>query len=713
MSMDDMKNMDMGKSDSGENKSMADMHQHMDMPPKAADHSHSMSGMKMAHMDMDVDDMSSHAQHHDMPGMKMDHADMMAAADFKGKFWVSLVLTIPVLLLSNLMGLLKTPIILFPASQWLAAVIATVIFVYGGGLFLQHARMELQMHKPAMMSLIAMAIIVAYLYSVYALVTGMGMDFWLELTTLIDVMLLGHWIEQTATNKAGSAVEKMAELLPAQAIVIHAGGHQMLMPLSTVKIGDTVLVKNGQKVPVDGKIISGSSAVNESMLTGESRPVAKKVGDRVIGGSLNGDGSLQVQVTGTGESGFVAQVMEMISNAQKQKSKSENMADTVASWLFYVALVVGILTFVIWLLVTHDFDSALQRLVTVLVIACPHALGIAIPLVVARSTSISAQTGLLVRNRQAIEDATKLDTIALDKTGTLTEGKFVVNDYSDDRTLAIIASLEQASSHPLAKSIISFAKHQQLPLTNVSDYKTIPGAGLSGIVDGQPYLVVSAKYLKTQGIAFDQQKNDQLEAQGNSLSYLVHAEKALAYVAQGDQIRSNAKTFIAALKTRGIKPAMLTGDNAGAAALVSSNLGIEDVYPQLLPDDKEKIIASLLEKGHKVAMVGDGINDAPSLARANVGIAIGAGTDVAIDSADVVLVKSDPSDVIRFIDIAKATTKKMIENLWWGAGYNLIAIPLAAGVLAPIGIVLSPAVGAILMALSSIVVAANALTLKA
>ncbi|WP_301711213.1 copper-translocating P-type ATPase [Oenococcus sicerae] len=677
-----------------------------------------MSDMKMTDGKKETMDMSDmkmtdgKKETMDMSDMKMAHESMMMSADFEKKFWVSLVLTIPVLFMSDLMGALKTAILVFPGSQWLSAGLASIIFFYGGGIFIKHARMELQMRKPAMMSLIAMAIIVAYLYSLFTLFTNMKMDFWLELTTLIDIMLLGHWLEQKATSKASDSLEKMAALLPSEAIVLH-GDMQMKMALSDIKIGQTVLVGAGEKVPVDGKIVDGSSDINEAMVTGESRPVAKKLGDQVIGGSLNGNGSLKVLVTGTGQSGFVAQVMDMIAKAQQQKSKSESLADEVSSWLFYIALVVGIITFISWYMFTKNFDTALERLVTVLVIACPHALGLAIPLVIARSTSIGATNGLLVRNRQAIENATKIDTIAMDKTGTLTEGKFIVSEYTNDQVLSIIASLETNSTHPLAKSIVSFANQKKLSLLAAQNVNAIAGVGLEGDVNGKHYQLVSTKYLMDQHIVFDEKQNHRLADQGNSLSYLVADTHVLGFVAQGDLIRPQSKALIAGLKKLAINPVMLTGDNTGSAKIVADQLGITDIHAELLPADKDKIVAQYIKEGHKIAMVGDGINDAPSLTRADIGIAIGAGTDVAVDSADVVLVKSDPADILRFLKLAKKTMAKMIENLWWGAGYNLIAIPLAAGVLAPIGIILSPAVGAAIMALSTLVVALNAMTLKA
>ncbi len=594
MKMDDMKDMKM------------DDHSNMKMDD--------MKDMKMGQQSMKMPGKSSQMD------QQMSHEDMMKSADFENKFWVSLVLTIPVLFMSDLMGLLSNPIISFPGSVWLSAIIASVIFFYGGGIFMKHARMELQMKKPAMMSLISMAIIVAYLYSIYTSFTGVGMDFWLELTTLIDIMLLGHWVEQKATDKAGNSFEEMAALLPGEATVLH-GDMQMKMPLSEVKNGQIVLVNAGEKIPVDGQVIDGKSSVNESMVTGESRPINKQTDSKVIGGSLNGDGSLKIKVTATGDSGFVSQVMEMISKAQQQKSRSESLADRVASWLFYIALFVGLVTFVVWYAITKDFSTSIERLVTVLVIACPHALGLAIPLVIARSTSIGAQNGLLVRNRQAIENAPKINVLAIDKTGTLTKGNFTVKDYTNDQILALAASLEQNSNHPLAKSIVSFATQKNLKLKRADRVKNISGSGIQGSIDGKQYLFVSGEYLTNHRISFDKKEDSRLSIQGNSISYLIFENRVLGFVAQGDQIRTEAKRLISGIKALNIKPVMLTGDNLGSAKAVAKQLGITDFHAQLLPDDKEKIIEDYLQKGNKLAMVGDGINTFSKISsvRSNLG----------------------------------------------------------------------------------------------
>lgn len=486
-------------------------------------------------------------------------------------------------------------------------------------------------------------------------------------------------------------------------------------------IGESVIVKAGEKIPTDGVVLTGNTTVNEALVTGESKAVAKVENDKVIGGSTNGSGSIMVKVTGTGQSGYLAQVMQMVSNAQKEQSKAEGIADRVAGLLVYAAVSVAILTFIVWLLISGDFNMALERTVTVLVIACPHALGLAIPLVVARSTSIGAQNGLLTRKRQSLEDATKLDVVLMDKTGTLTEGDFAVNEYkatdtiySDAQILSLMGSLESGSSHPLSVGILSKIKELNLKIMSAENIQNIPGVGIQGEINKKNMTIVNEKYLRENKIKYDKKLVNGLASAGNTVSFLLVANKNVGFVAQGDQIKSAAITLIDGLKTQHIRPVMLTGDNQQVAQLVAAQLGIakEDVHAELKPDDKEKIVQQYQSRGLKVAMVGDGVNDAPSLVRADVGIAIGAGTDVAVDSADIVLVRSDPSDILNFLKLAKHTTRKMIQNLWFGAGYNIFAIPLAAGILAFVGIVLSPALGAILMGLSTVVVAINAQTLR-
>lgn len=658
---------------------------------------------------------------------------MMHGANLKRRFFVSLVLTIPVLLLSSPMGL-ALPITLFPGSDWLVAVLATVLFAYGGWPFLRGAADELRRRAPAMMTLVALGITTAYVYSMYAFVMGsvlhadgMRMDFFWELATLIVIMLLGHWIEMRAVMGAGDALKEMAELLPAQAHVLQEDGSYADVPLDEVQVGQTVMVEAGEKVPADGEVTDGSSSVNEALVTGEARAVEAKAGDTVFGGSQNGDGTLYVRVTGTGQSGYLAQVMRLVSEAQQEKSHAEVLSDKVARWLFYAAVGLGLAAFAAWLVVTRSVDDAVTRMVTVFVIACPHALGLAIPLVAARSTSLGARNGLLVRRRRALETAPRVNVVMMDKTGTLTEGDFRVAEVraagkregsasgsdADECVLALMAGLEQSSSHPLAASIVAEARERGVRPADVRDVQAVAGVGVKGTLDdGSHALIANARYLDEQGIPYERAAFDELAGRGLTVSYLVVDGEVRGVAAQGDQIKPTARQAVRELKARGIVPVMLTGDNEAAARSVARTLGIDEFRAGLLPQDKVKLVQQRRDAGDVVMMVGDGINDAPALARADVGVAIGAGTDVAIDSADVVLVKSDPEDIVRLLDLGTNTTRKIKQNLWWGAGYNIVAIPLAAGVLAPVGILLSPAAGAVLMSLSTVIVAVNAMTLK-
>ncbi|WP_420022123.1 copper-translocating P-type ATPase [Candidatus Enterococcus huntleyi] len=695
-------------------------------------HTHDMNNM-----DHDKQDHTMHMAHgsHDMAGidhMHMDHSghDMggmdhsMHMGNFKQKFWLSLIIAIPIIILSPMMGITLPFQFTFPGSEWLVLALATFLFFYGGQPFLSGAKMELQQKSPAMMTLIAMGISVSYIYSLYAFVINNFtnqphvMDFFWELATLIVIMLLGHWIEMSAVSNASNALQKLAELLPDTVKRINQAGQEEEISLQEVATGDVLIVRSGDKMPTDGQIIKGQTTVDESAVTGESKGVKKNTGDSVIGGSVNGNGMIQIKVTGTGENGYLAQVMEMVKQAQSEKSKLESLSDKVAKWLFYIALLAGILAFVIWWLVT-DLPTALDRMVTVFVIACPHALGLAIPLVIARSTSIAAKNGLLLKNRNALEQANQMDVIMLDKTGTLTEGKFTVtglelfsSDYTKTQAFSYIGALEANANHPLAIGIMTYLKEQAIEVYAAHDLTSLSGIGLEGTVQDKTVRIVNEAEVLRQNYSFDTSVAEKYKAQGNTISYLVIDQELVALLALGDEIKPEAKRFIHSLKENGIQPVMLTGDNKTAAAAVASYLGIETFYGELLPDDKEKIVRKYLDEGKRVMMVGDGINDAPSLARATVGMAIGAGTDVAIDSADVVLTNSNPEDILHFLNLSKQTRKKMIQNLWWGAGYNLFAIPLAAGVLAPIGILLNPAVGAILMSLSTIVVAINAMLLK-
>lgn len=540
------------------------------------------------------------------------------------------------------------------------------------------------------------------------------MDFFWELATLIVIMLLGHWLEMRAVAGAGDALQSMARLLPGQANVVGPDGDVQPVALQQLKVGQVVRVMPGEKIPADGVVIQGSTSVNEAMVTGEARHVTKTAGDGVIGGAVNGNGSIEVRVTGTGESGYLAQVMQLVGSAQQDKSRAETLSDKVARWLFYVAVGVSIIAFGAWLMATGDFGTALNRMVTVLVIACPHALGLAVPLVVARSTSLGARNGLLVKSRRALEKAADVDTVTMDKTGTLTEGDFKVSEVKplDDTTtadhvLALAAALEAGSSHPLAAGIVAEAKERQLKVPEAREIQNMPGMGLKGQVEGITAMVVSERYLKQESIVYPPVKIQV----GSTVSFVVVGGKAVGLVAQADRIKPGARQTVQALQGWGAMPVMLTGDNPEAAKAVAEELDVQQYHAGLLPQDKEKIVHQYEGEGRTVMMVGDGVNDAPALARADVGVAIGAGTDVAVDSADVVLVKSDPADILHLLRLAKSTHRKMVQNLWWGAGYNIVAIPLAAGLLAPVGIVLSPAVGAVLMSLSTIIVALNALSL--
>lgn len=707
-------------------------HDHMDMPHSEMDH-HNMGGHSsdMQHGGMT---MSDHSQMNMPDGSHMDmghgsgHAGHMGhMGNLKRKFFVCLVLAVPVLLLSPMMGVQLPFQFTFPGSEWVVLVLSSVLFFYGGMPFLSGAAQELKDKSPAMMTLISLGITAAYLYSLYAFVMNNFfaggehiMNFFWELATLIVIMLLGHWIEMKAISGAGDALQKMAELLPSQASVQQPDGSFAQVPLQQLSVGQIVMVKAGEKVPADGFVAEGNTSINESMVTGEAREVPKKAGDKVIGGSQNGSGSVLVKVTGTGESGYLAQVMQLVGSAQQEKSKAETMSDKVARWLFYVAVVAGIIALVAWYFVSRNFSTAITRMVTVLVIACPHALGLAIPLVTARSTSLGAKNGLLVRKRRALEVAPKVNVVMMDKTGTLTEGHFKVTEvatfsdaHSADEVLGIMAGLEAGSSHPLAVGIVNEATARGAKPGKVNDVHNLPGIGLEGkLPDGTDVKIVTAVYLGKSGIPYDEGKYAELSGKGYSVSFLLLGNTVAGLVAQGDEIKPEAKNLIAQLKARGITPMMLTGDNEAAAAKVAGLLGLSDYRAGLLPQDKETIVKAQRSAGKVVMMVGDGVNDAPSLARADIGVAIGAGTDVAIDSADVVLVKNDPGDILHFLSLAKNTTSKMVQNLWWGAGYNIVAIPLAAGVLAPVGIILSPAVGAILMSLSTVIVAINALTLR-
>ena len=680
---------------------------------EAHNHQNHMNHSNQMHHD-------NHASHHHHSGHAHHHGN------FKVKFFVSLIFAIPIILLSPMMGVNLPFQFTFPGSEWVVLILSTILFFYGGKPFLSGGKDEIATKKPGMMTLVALGISVAYIYSLYAFymnnfssATGHTMDFFWELATLILIMLLGHWIEMNAVGNAGDALKKMAELLPNSAIKVMDNGQREEVKISDIMTDDIVEVKAGESIPTDGIIVQGQTSIDESLVTGESKKVQKNQNDNVIGGSINGSGTIQVKVTAVGEDGYLSQVMGLVNQAQNDKSSAELLSDKVAGYLFYFAVSVGVISFIVWMLIQNDVDFALERLVTVLVIACPHALGLAIPLVTARSTSIGAHNGLIIKNRESVEIAQHIDYVMMDKTGTLTEGNFSVNHYesfkndlSNDTILSLFASLESQSNHPLAISIVDFAKSKNVSFTNPQDVNNIPGVGLEGLIDNKTYKITNVSYLDKHKLNYDDDLFTKLAQQGNSISYLIEDQQVIGMIAQGDQIKESSKQMVADLLSRNITPVMLTGDNNEVAHAVAKELGISDVHAQLMPEDKESIIKDYQSNGNKVMMVGDGINDAPSLIRADIGIAIGAGTDVAVDSGDIILVKSNPSDIIHFLTLSNNTMRKMVQNLWWGAGYNIVAVPLAAGALAFVGLILSPAVGAILMSLSTVIVAINAFTLK-
>ncbi|MCT6876697.1 MAG: cadmium-translocating P-type ATPase [Lactobacillus apis] len=667
------------------------------------------SGTKMHHSSMQMSGGN----------MMMHGNQMMDMGNLKQKFWISLVLALPILFLSPAMGISLPFQFSFNGSEWIVALFATILFFYGGEPFLKGAFYELKAKRPEMMTLISLGIVTAYVYSIYAFVENnilhnqnQVMDFFWELATLILIMLLGHWIEMSSMMSANSSVNDLAKLLPDK-VHLQDNGQTKDVSINDVQKDAIVLVKPGESIPLDGIIINGSSDINESLVTGESQSVTRKVNDKVIGGSINGSGTIVVKVSSSANSGFLANVNKLVQSSQMNKSNLQNLADRVSGWLFYAALIIGVIALIVWTSL-KGISNGLERMVTVLVIACPHALGLAIPLVNAKSMSIGAKNGLLIRNRNVIGISQKIKYVVMDKTGTLTEGKFQVRQFdtlnqtiNKEGVLRLIASLEQDSTHPIAKSILQFADEKKISLLPLSNSKTASGKGVTGTINGKDYQLVNEKTARSLVNNFPR-----ISAADYTVSYLLQDANLLGYVAVGDQVKKTAISLIKELKAQNIIPVMLTGDNENVADSIAEKLGITEVYSGLLPEDKQKIIGKYQANGNKVMMVGDGINDAPSLAKADIGVAIGTGTDVAIDSADVVLVNSNPIDIINFLKLAKNTQKKTVENLWWGAGYNIIALPLAAGVLAPIGILLPPAVGAILMSLSTVIVAINAETIR-
>jgi Cu2+-exporting ATPase len=640
----------------------------------------------------------------------------MMVADFRRRFWISLVLTVPVIVLSPMiqgfLGLRET--LRFPGDSFVQWALATGIFVYGGWPFLKGLYDELREKNPGMMTLIALAITVAYVYS-SAVVFGLsGKVFFWELATLIDVMLLGHWIEMKSVMGASKALESLVQLMPAEAHRVTESGSTEDVKVSDLAPGDKVVVKPGEKVPIDGQITEGRTSVNEAMLTGESKPVEKSEGDQAIGGSVNGEAAFTMEVQKTGDETYLAQVIEMVRKAQQSRSRTQNLADRAAFWLTMIALSVGTGTLVVWLILGAAFEFSLERMVTVMVITCPHALGLAVPLVVAVSTAISASRGLLIRDRGAFERARNVEAILFDKTGTLTEGRFGVSDViplgdqDEDQLLRLAASLESQSEHPIAQGIVEGAKERDIEFSAPKEFTAIPGRGAKAQVDGRQVKVVSPGYIKENDLAVDDERVDQAAAQGKTVVYVLVDDKPVGAVALADIIRPESREALSTLKEMGIQVMMITGDAEPVARWVAGELGLDDYFAEVLPDKKADKVKEVQDRGLIVAMTGDGVNDAPALTQADVGIAIGAGTDVAIESADIVLVRSDPRDVTAIVKLARATYRKMVQNLLWATGYNVVAIPLAAGVLYSVGIILSPAAGAALMALSTVIVAINA-----
>ena len=640
---------------------------------------------------------------------------------FRDKFWWSIALTAPTLVWSSMIQQwagFQAPT--FPGSGYIPAIFGTILFFYGGMVFLRGAFREIRDRLPGMMTLISLAITVAFAFSLAVTLGVPGMDLWWELSTLITIMILGHWIEMRSISQAQGALKELAKLVPDTAVRL-VGEKPEEVPVADLREGDVILVRPGSSIPADGVVLEGNSAVNEAMITGESRPVEKKPGDKVIAGTVNSAGSLRAKVTGTGERTALAGIMRLVAQAQSSRSKAQALADRAAFFLTVVAIASAVITLVAWLLVGATPAFAVERVVTVLVIACPHALGLAIPLVIAISTTLGARAGLLVRNRRGLEEARNLNAVFFDKTGTLTRGEFRVVEItpapglSGNDALKLAASVEQDSEHTIAQGVVKSAEERGLPLSRAEQFQAMPGQGVQAVVEGRSLMIGGPGLLRGLGIELPPELREALDratSRAQTAITLVEGRTALAVLAVADAIREESHEAVRRLHEQGIEVIMMTGDAKAVADAVAKELGIETVFAEVLPDQKASKIEEVKRTGKRVAMVGDGVNDAPALLTADVGIAIGAGTDVAVEAGDVVLVRSDPRDVPRIIALSKATYRKMVQNLWWAAGYNIAAIPLAAGVLAPWGIVLNPAVGAILMSFSTVVVALNAQLLR-
>lgn len=658
-----------------------------------------MNHSRMDHKKHKKHEMSDHAHH---------------IKEFKRKFWISLALTIPILLLSELIQTWFNFTLTVPYQKEIIFLISLFVYVYGGLPFLKGMVQEIRKRQPGMMTLIGVAISVAFFYSSATVFIITGKDFFWELATLVDVMLLGHWIEAKSVLGASRALEELVKIMPTTAHLIKEN-QIMEISVSDLKKDDLVLVRPGEKIPSDGVIFDGESYVNEALLTGESKPIHKEKNSKAIGGSVNGDGVLKIKIQKTGEETYLSQVISLVRQAQSSKSKTQDLANRAAAFLFYAALFSGTITYVAWFLL-GALDIALERAVTVLVIACPHALGLAIPLVVALSTSITAKSGILIRDRRAFETTKDVDVVVFDKTGTLTEGKFGVTDVvsflPENELLEYTSAIELNSEHIIAKAIVDYAEMKGVEIPKAVSFKAIPGKGARGIVGNKEVFVGSPNLLKELNLSSNDTRIVDLQNQGKTVVFTIVEGKLAGAFALSDRIRDVSKKAISQLKENGIKVYMLTGDSHEVAASVSKELGIDDFFAEVLPDQKSEKIKLLQEKGWKVAMVGDGVNDAPALVTADVGIAIGAGTDVAIESADIILVRNDPGDVSKLSFLSKKTYSKMVQNLWWAAGYNILAIPLAAGVLYGYGIIINPAIGALLMSLSTVIVAINSQTLR-
>nr|WP_068130386.1 copper-translocating P-type ATPase [Nosocomiicoccus ampullae] len=663
---------------------------------------------------MNTEDNHNHEENHESHNHNGHDHHAHMVTDFRNKFFIILIFTIPIVLLSPMIQSFIGVDWQFTGDSYIVAALATFVYFYGGWPFIKGAYDELKNKEPGMMTLIAMAISVAYFYSMAVVFGFNGEEIFWELSTLVLIMLLGHWIEMRSINNASKALESLASLMPNTANRITENGETEEIQIDDIKAGDLLLVKPGEKMPLDGKIVKGKSQVDESMLTGESVPVGKSVDDEVIGGSINREGSLTIEVEKLMNESYLTQVIDMVRESQRTKSKTQDVTNKAAKWLFYIALAAGIITFIVWISIGATIDTAIMRLVTVLVIACPHALGLAAPLVISVSTSLAAKHGLLIRKRPQFEKARKINAVIFDKTGTLTEGEFGVtdiqtfNNIDENILLSYAATVENDSEHPIARGILNEAKLKELELLEMTNFNSITGVGIEGTIDDKQVKVVSPGYVRKQKIDFDDHNFNKWSEQGKTVVFVLVNEELAGAIALADKIKESSKQAIEQLHKRNIKAIMLTGDNQKVANYVAEQIGIDEVYAEVMPDEKADKVTEIQERGLIVAMTGDGINDAPALTKADVGIAVGAGTDIAIDSADIVLVNSNPKDILAIFSLSKKTYNKLVQNLIWATGYNVIALPLAAGVLAPWGIIISPAVGAILMSLSTIIVVINA-----